>query len=77
MVSDSPQNNGWDANCNFQWSEEIYSEEVVSFLTNSASTTFTCEEDGEDFEENDIDLEEDNVNDIFEIDEDLDEEEYS
>ena len=66
---DSLQNHGWDEICDFKWSEEVYPEAVVSFLANAASITCADEEDN-------IDLEEDDVNDIFDVDENLDGEEY-
>ena len=69
MILDNPQNHGWDEICNFKWSEEVYPE-VVSFPANAAS--ITCEED----EEDNVDLEEDDVNDVFDVDENLDGEEY-
>ena len=67
MILDSPQNHGWDEICNFKWSEEVYPEAVVSFL----GASITCAD-----EEDNFDLEEDDVNDIFDVDENLDGEDY-
>ena len=67
------KNHGWDEDCNFTWSESIYPADVVSFLANTSSVISENDEDEEE-----CDLEEDNVNDIWneEEDQDLDDEQY-
>ena len=37
MVTDLPQNHGWDNEFNYTWTEEVYPEDVACFLANTSS----------------------------------------
>ena len=36
MVTDLPENHGWDDEFNYMWSEEVYPEDVACFLANTS-----------------------------------------
>ena len=69
MLLVSLQNHGWDEDCNFTWSESIYPADVVSFFEDSAAILNEDEEECSD-------LEEDDINDIFEMNDNHGEDDY-
>ena len=62
MISDLPQNHGWDENFDFAWTEEIFPQDVSTFLSEFSNRTGDDGDEEYEYGE-EFDLEEADVDD--------------
>ena len=54
MISDLPQNHGWDQHFDFAWAEELFPQDVSTFLSEFSNRTNDGDEESEYEEEFDL-----------------------